>query len=155
MAIHKIQLDDFASTNYELYAIHSSLDNCRLAYFLNKKLALRLAKYSSIELNTKNGKSFFNHFWYDDVQDDVSWHLIDNKSNLETQPQTSGFFNAIAAAQYLVPEYKKADYILKIDNTDTFFDTNEIVKKLQTIEQIVLLYTIETNKLKSKNNLIF
>ena len=44
MAIHKIQINDFVSDDYELIAIHSSLEDYKLAYRLNKELGLQLQK---------------------------------------------------------------------------------------------------------------
>ncbi len=44
MAIHKIQINDFISDDYELIAIHSSLEDFKLAYCLNKELAIAVSK---------------------------------------------------------------------------------------------------------------
>ena len=49
MAIHKLQIDEFDDIDYELIAIHTSLDDYRLAYFLNQKLPILLGK-SKIEI---------------------------------------------------------------------------------------------------------
>ena len=40
MAIHKLHIDEFDEVDYELIAIHTSLEDYRLAYFLNKKLPI-------------------------------------------------------------------------------------------------------------------
>ncbi|MPT36827.1 MAG: IPExxxVDY family protein, partial [Flavobacterium sp.] len=36
MAIHKLLINDFISEDYELIAIHSTLEDYRLAYFINQ-----------------------------------------------------------------------------------------------------------------------
>ncbi len=44
MAIHKILIDDLLSSDYELIAIHSNLEDYRLAYLINKVLEIKLTK---------------------------------------------------------------------------------------------------------------
>lgn len=157
MAVHKIQINEFLDVDYELIAIHSSIEDYRLAYFLNQALAIQLYKNRvSIELRTKNGKSCFEHFMYDDEKNDVCWHLVANKSEIDvTVNNTVGFFENITSASYLVPEFKTADYILKIENVDTVFNLEKTITQIKQIPFIPLVYTIEQDKLKSKNNLIF
>ena len=90
MAIHKIQINEFLDIDYELIAIHSSVEDYRLAFFLNKMLGLQLYKNNlAVELRTKNGKSCFEHFIYDDEKNDVCWHLISNKSELKIKENSS------------------------------------------------------------------
>ncbi|NJM80742.1 MAG: IPExxxVDY family protein [Flavobacterium sp.] len=60
MAIHKIQINDFISIDYELIALHATIEDYRLAYHINKALQIQLSKNStSIEIETKKWKSFF------------------------------------------------------------------------------------------------
>ena len=42
MAIHKLLIDDFVTVDYKLIAIHSSLEDYRLAFFMNRELAVLL-----------------------------------------------------------------------------------------------------------------
>lgn len=157
MAIHKIQIAEFLDFDYELIAIHSSVEDYRLAYFLNKELGIRLSKNRlDIELQTKNGKSSFEHFIYDDEKNDVCWHLVANKSEVDlSAKQNIGLFENITSASCLIPEFKTADYILKIENVDTVFDIENVVTIIKKIPFISLVYNIEQDKIKSKNNLIF
>lgn len=157
MAVHKILIDDFNSTNYELIGIHSSAEDFRLAYFLNKELELHFEKQShNIELKTKTGKSNFSHFIYENEQDDICWHLVSNKSEETFQPEEQyGIFDSVSTTYYLIPEFKKIDFLLKIENVDHTFDIESIKQTISIIPLISMLYTIDQNKLKSKNNLIF
>lgn len=157
MAIHKLQLDDFFCADYELIAIHSVLEDYRLAYFINQEVQLQLKKCKpSVEMNTKEGKYSFEHFSFEDKKTDRFWHLVSNKSqtNVATE-NTNGLFENIEATAYLLPEFKKADYFLKIENIDYNFNAEDTIKKISNITQVSLLYTIEPEKLKSKNNIIF
>jgi hypothetical protein len=44
MATHKLDLGDFDEVDYYLIAIHTSLEDYRLAYFINQKLPINLSK---------------------------------------------------------------------------------------------------------------
>ena len=44
MAIHRLDLDEFDEIDYYLMAIHTSLEDYRLAYFINKNLPINLSK---------------------------------------------------------------------------------------------------------------
>ncbi|MFD2892099.1 IPExxxVDY family protein [Flavobacterium chuncheonense] len=157
MAIHKIQINDFISIDYELIAIHTSLEDNRLAYFLNQLLAIQLTKNNvNLEIKSKEGKSSFTHFCYEDVKLDIVWNLIENKTSIISFPSSgNGFFESIAMTSFVLPEFKKADFILKIENTESDFQIQNTIDTISKIKQVSLVYSIDQNKLKSKNNLIF
>jgi len=157
MAIHKIQINDFISVNYDLVAIHCSTEDYRLAYFLNSALNIQLKKSrSDIELKNKEGKSLFSHFFYEDEKQDVFWDLIENKSRTENFiKNTLGIFDTIETRSYLLPELKKADFILKIENLDNPIENSKIIQKISAVNQVSTAYNIDITFLKSKNNLIF
>jgi hypothetical protein len=48
---------------------------------------------------------------------------------------------------------KKVDYFLKIENSDA--EINEIIASMNTISKIATVYSVNSNNIKSKNNLIF
>ncbi len=56
---------------------------------------------------------------------------------------------------YLLPEYKKVDYFLKIENAADSLDVSEITTQIKNIERITTVYTVDVENIKSKNNLIF
>lgn len=155
MAVHKLQINEFINLDYELIAIRTDLEDYKLAFWLNKILDLQLKNDLNIELQTKKGKSVFSHFFFEDTQQDLFWHLISNKSQVDTVVQNIGFFNNIETVEYLLPEVKTADFILKIENTDTFFNSTLISNEIKKIQGVITPYIIKQTKLKSKNNLIF
>ena len=61
----------------------------------------------------------------------------------------------VSTTIHLLPEFKKVDFFLKIDNSDEAVDFSEIQQQLNSIESIAAIYAVDTNKIKSKNNLIF
>jgi hypothetical protein len=85
---------------------------------------------------------------------------VQNKSEIANITQASGDLfagldNEIATTVYLLPEFKKVDYLLKIGNLDDDLDVEAIVRKISDIEWVSLAYCIDKDKLKSKHNLIF
>jgi hypothetical protein len=90
---------------------------------------------------------------------DERWTLIENKDELlQINPNSSGDLfsekkEKITANVYLLPEMKKVNYFLKIENTT--LKLNEIVSALNSIKQISTSYKVEDEQIKSKNNLIF
>jgi hypothetical protein len=157
MAIHKIQINDFISDDYELIAIHSTLEDYKLAFLLNSVLGTQLKKNNSnIEIAIPEGKSSFSNFLFDDEKNDVVWSLIENKTTILTsKKKASQLFDNVEITVFLIPEFKKADYLLKIENIDYDFDEEEMIEKILSIKNITTVYTIDTTNLKSKNNLIF
>lgn len=162
MAVHKLSLDEFDEIDYNLIAIHTSLDDYRLAYFINQKLPINLAKSEDeVHINVKEGETMFSRFYFYDEENTVSWNLVQNKNEVvpdnsfQAQDLFSNTEEGISAKAYLLPELKKADYFLKIDNTDDSIDVNTIKTILNTIDNITAVYTVETKQIKSKNNLIF
>ena len=55
----------------------------------------------------------------------------------------------------MLPEFKKVEYFLKVQNCDDNINVHEILNTLNTIDNIATTYVVDTNKIKSKNNLIF
>ena len=163
MAIHKLDLGEFDEIDYHLIAIHTSLEDYRLAYFINQKLPINLGKNKNeIQINIKEGETKFSRFYYHEVEKGISWNLIQNKNEVIQQKndtiQNNLFSNInmeVSTKVYLLPEFKKADYFLKIENLEDDLNVTHIQALLNTIDNISTAYTIETNKIKSKNNLIF
>ncbi len=160
MAIHKLYIDEFDEIDYELIAIHTSLDDYRLAYYINQNLPVLLQRSKEeIEISIKEGTTHFSRYIFEDNQRDIQWNLIQNKNEVAFQKNdnTQNLFGNnsldIATKVYLLPEFKKVDYFLKIENAEqsASFITNTINK----IERVSTVYNIDSRKVKSKNNLIF
>lgn len=63
MTVRKLSLSEFDAIDYELIAIHTSLEDYRLAYFINQKLPILLCKsIDFLEFKTANGAAFFLNF---------------------------------------------------------------------------------------------
>ena len=157
MAIHRLHIDDFEEIDYELIAIHTSLEDYRLAYFLNQQLPILLSRSKAeIQISNKQGTTSFSRFIYEDSDSDSFWSLIQNRNVISSSDDESAdlFLNMqFASNVYLLPEFKKADYFLKIENSEK--SAEAIIDELLSIKQIAALYSVDISKLKNKNNLIF
>ena len=161
MAIHKLDLDEFDEIDYHLIAIHTTLEDYRLAYFINQHLPVNLSKSNEeILISIKEGETQFSRFYFDDEDNFVSWNLIQNKNEVIGQNEIinqdlfSNSSQVVATKVYLLPELKKVDYFLKIESDDDL-ELAGIVKKLKSIKSLSTVYVVETETIKSKNNLIF
>lgn len=162
MAIHRLDLEELNEHDYLLMAIHTSLEDYRLAYFMNQKLPINLRKSKNeIHAQTREGQANFSRYDYYDAEKVVTWNLIHNKSEIisvNTNDVHNLFSNEIIGVSttiHLLPEFKKVDFFLKIDDSEETIDFLEMQQRLNSIESIVAVYAVDTNKIKSKNNLIF
>lgn len=162
MAIHKLDLSEFDEIDYFLIAIHTPLEDYRLAFFINQKLPVNLGKSKNeIQININEGETNFSRFYHYDTEKAISWNLIQNKSGVVNQNKNNNqnlFSNTtleVLTKVYLLPEFKKVDYFLKIEQSEEIINILKIQRLLNSIESISTVYTIDTNKIKSKNNLIF
>lgn len=159
MALHKLLVDDFEENSYSLLAIHCTIEDYRIAYLLNTHLNLNL-KRNSQDLDFEYIVSSYSIFEWEDENQDITWSLVSNICKKEEESLTSSgsLFNAsqkITRTHYLIPELKKVNYLLKIDNDGRFINEKLILNKIQEIPHVVAVYTVEASALKSKDNLIF
>jgi hypothetical protein len=161
MYVHKLHIGDFDEIDYQLIAIHSPLEDYRLAYYINKNLPINLKKSTcNIHISNKEGETQFTRFIFEDDKD-IVWNFIQNQNEATVTPENNnqGLFaessNEFAPKIYLIPEFKKVDYFLKIENDQVAIDVPNIINSLKKIDRVSTVYAVEVEKIKSKNNLIF
>ena len=152
-AIYKIN-DDFYDESFILIALHTTLDDYALVYGLNQSLKAKFVRARK-DFNLAENKSFPIFEW-DDEFHDIYWVLVANHgSEHELIPNNDLFQNeTISNKPRLIREYKDVDYLLKIE-TEKEYDTSLLIKNILMMPRIMAAYEISTEKLKSKNNLIF
>ncbi|SHF96666.1 hypothetical protein SAMN05444372_101366 [Flavobacterium micromati] len=162
MVLRKLSLGEFDEIDYNLIAIHTSLEDYRLAYFLNQRLGINLSKSANeIQISVKEGETNFSRFSYTVKETNIRWNLIQNNSEVmypHNGEKLNLFFNVpmqMATKVFLLPEFKKVDYFLKIENNDEISSTTETLILINSIESISTVYIVDAKKIKSKNNLIF
>lgn len=158
----KLSIEEFEEDDFFIIAIHTPLEDYRLAYFLNLNLEIFLSKNKNdIESQVKEGKTSFARFTFEDKEKFIKWDLVQNKNeieiveNINKQDLFSGFKNKFSASAFLLPEYKKVDYFLKIENAEKEIEIDTIVSKINSVESVKMVYAIDSENIKSKNNLIF
>lgn len=161
MATQKIYIHEFEESDYEVIAIHTTLEDSRLAYHINRQLEVLLARTKEeLQIQVKDGLTGLSRFEFYDENQFITWNLVQNKSEINsvttvTSDLFAGIDHGMAAKVYLLPEFKKVDYLLKIENLEANLDLDTVVRKISDIEWVSLAYCIDKDKLKSKNNLIF
>jgi len=151
MQVFTFDLED----DYLLIGIHSTEEDYRLAYLINKHLNTKFVRYKD-NLDFKDSAVEFPLFEYKDEKTYLNYYLINNKSlQVVNEQYKDGLFGGnYSTTSYLLPEKKKVDFLLKIEGCAPEFIL-EMVNKLNKLDQIITSYQIETNTLKSKYNLIF
>ena len=152
MSIHKLSSSDFES-DYTLIAIHSQSEPFKLAYEINLKLNTKLKK-SSFDISFKNKVSVFDLYKHESEIYNTKLYLISNKS-IEKKNQTKNklLFNDYSISSFLIPELKKAEFLMKIEGGG--FNIDSLLIKLNKIDSVVSCYRASINNVKSKYNLIF
>ena len=161
MPAHKLVLDEVFEQPYKLIAIHSSVEDYKLAYLLNKHLNLRLARSpKDIDLHMENDHVLFAHFFYEDQQKYCSYHLVSNITRRETMSgsgEDSLLFGEHLAVKksYLLPEFKQVDFLVKIEDEMDTVSEKLVISRILEIQQVSTAYAIDFDRIKTKENLIF
>jgi hypothetical protein len=99
----------------------------------------------------------FDFYEFNDEKNQSLWNLVGNKAFVENKTglknNESMFFESKNNRIFLLPEYKKVDYFLKIENSVSV--TKNLILKMNDIPQIITTFAVDVVSLKSKNNLIF
>lgn len=152
MQIHSLEINDFLDSYYTLIGVHTTLEDYQLAFLLNKHLKAQF-KRASYDLDFENNDSFYSVYEYTNKKLDIDWFLISNI--YKTAVQSTGLFSESETKAYLIPEKKRVDYFLKIEGDIDYEQVVKSVEKINQIPQVITSYQIETDKLKSKEFLIF
>lgn len=142
MAKNKLQVTyDF---DFLLLALNASVKPYKLAWSLNKDLGLNLVKSENIEIgfNEQKSLSIQNFIDSDEFQ---TVRLLRNRAE-----DLNGAFNA-----FLLPELKNFDYFLLLENETNTFNENAFISEIKQIPFVQFITRIDTQSLKSKDNLIF
>ena len=162
MAHHRLILEDDTNEQYTLLAIHCSEDPYKLAFMLNKNLAIQLKRKSiDLDFSNKGLEVTFPIFDYKNKLNHSFFHLVANKcfSRSAKVHSSGGLFEDIESEKtittYLLPEFKTVDFILKIQDDYENVSIRNLITMIGEIEQVISVYKIEDHKIKSKRNLIF
>ena len=154
---HKLNLNQFPE-NYHLIAIHSDLDEFRLAFFLNKKLNIGLKRKNNDIYFSEQNANYSSYEFLDDAKY-LKWIFFSNKSLVsEKSPdQDLSLFSKGSTAlneMNLLSQQKSVDYFLIIENIANKTYIDKVLKKISEISGVITSF-LSDNKLENKENLIF
>ena len=161
MGMHKLVLEDTIGYDFDLIALHCSLEEYQLAFLLNKHLNLRLYRAAEdLSVSFKALCAYFPIYHYEDKQRCLFYDLISNrnKSKLENIQAPDDLFGNMITTEInvrLIPELKNVDFLLKITEEGCVFSKTNTLAVLNNIPQIVTAYAIDVEELKTTENLIF
>ena len=154
---HKLNLNQFPE-NYHLIAIHSDLDEFRLAFFLNKKLNIVLKRKKNDIYFADQDANYSSYEFLDETKY-LKWIFFSNKSLVseKTSDKNIGLFNQDNLVQNefrLLSQQKSVDYFLIVENIANKTYIEKVLKKISEIRGVITSF-ISNNKLENKENLIF
>ena len=152
MAKHVLSLE-LGDEPLTIIAVHSGEDDYRLVYWLNKILNLRLQREAQ-DLEFAN-RIFAPWYVFENELEFTRFVLLPNKIEGDTADQGIDLFSGgFKQVYYVLPEFKKANYLLKIEGASDI-DLTEILNKLKDLPEIVMAYALNSQQIKSRTNLIF
>jgi hypothetical protein len=159
MSAYKLIYEDLEEDDVKWLAIHSTLLNFRMAYFLNQNLQTQFKLIKKEEkLIRKDANHTFTHFEFYDKKLDKFWKLIQNKLVVDDDSiEKMGMFGleSISSTFYVIPEFKKVDFILKIENLNNSNEVTALIQKISNIPYINSVYLLPQKIINTKNNLLY
>jgi len=159
MLSHKLVLDD-VEDSYHLLAIHSSLEEFKMAFLLNTNLQLSLRRAAvDVDFNHGEIQALYPLYSFKETAKYRTYYLFKNKFKGSVKKVVSSgslFVEEEISTQltYLIPEYKKVDYFLKIEDDLEEEHIQDLLNMISRIPRVITTYIVDVNQLKSKNNLI-
>ena len=154
---HKLNLNQFPQ-NFHLIAIHSDLDEFRLAYFLNEKLNISLIRRNN-DIYLAENNAYYPSYEFLDETKYLKWIFFSNKSlvfELPNSDETSLFSSKSLVKNEisLLSNQKQVDYFLIVENIANKLYLEKVLKKISEISGVITSF-MSDNKLENKENLIF
>ena len=156
MQIHALELDDFSEEKYSLIGIHSTLEDYKLAYLLNKNLNTRFYKAKEdLEFVREKKKASFSIYNYENKVENNDWFLVENIFREKPKLEESQILLFPEIETHLISEKRNINYFIKISDDITANLMSTIIEQISKIDQVDKAYSIDKNTLKSKDFLIF
>lgn len=154
-----LELEEEMLSSFSLIAIHTNLLSSQLAYLINQELRYRLVRDAEdLSFSKQNRQFCYLKFTYEDEANHNYISLIGNKNIPSTSKELLVpvlLSDIVEEVNFLIPEYKKVDYFLKIESDDNSVSLQDIIKKIGAIAHVHMVYELDHTDLKSINNLIF
>lgn len=134
----KVTLDLGEEYPYDIFGISASTSDYRLCWNLNKMLRTGFKRVEPITVYNKQGdRIHHNYYVFENENLQVKYRFIENKRG----------------SSRFLPEVTQADYLLIIDQSPAV-DAEEIQKMMMEIRQVLLVFQVDIDQLKQKQNLL-
>ncbi|MEX2350689.1 MAG: IPExxxVDY family protein [Flavobacteriaceae bacterium] len=156
----RYSLDSDCEEEFLLYALHCNIEEHKLAFLINKNLGIKLKRRErDLDFFSKEGSITYPIFEFIDPQKEDTYYLVNNicKTAIETTTSAGSLFQTSVneKTHYLIPEYRKADYLLKVTSDEIISFESFLLPKLVKLPFMVTAYAVDHAKLKSRTNLNF
>jgi hypothetical protein len=159
MAVHRLHLEE-EDDDFALFAIHCGEAPFKMAFLMNQSLRWQLKRQREDALVIRSGiHQQFPKFRFVSRHNHVDHLLLTNVDYSEqTAPEQSlGLFDTFTGSStstsYLMPEFKKVDYLLKIESALTKDEEKQLIRQIKSIKEVVSTYAIPHQKIKNTNPL--
>lgn len=125
--------------DFSLIGISCHSKDYRLCWELNKLFFIDMIRNADLEINKKDKISAFSFYEFIDDANYLEYYLISNRGN-------SG---------YIIPEQKYMDFFLMIKGNISDNHTKECIAQINSLSLVLTSFSLDPNKLKSKQNLLF
>jgi hypothetical protein len=130
--------------DFDLYGIISLTRAYKLAWLINQHLGVHLVKEDDIHFSfLNNEKLVISNYLFE--TEHAQFRLLKNKSEERTSDKMG----------FLIPELNKFDYLIMKNGIIGDYSDSELINKIQKIKEIQYIVSLDIEKLKSKENLIF
>jgi hypothetical protein len=124
-----------------VYGLVTALKDYKLAWKINQVFKIELIRQPELRISFVNGPDIaVTNYEY--RTETICFRLLRNR----------GLDDKV---NFLIPELSRFDYFIMVSDQDTFMDEVSLLSNLQTIDGIDYALSIDTDKLKSKDNFIF
>lgn len=122
-----------------MYGIVSQEKPHRLAWFINKFNPFNFSRVDDYQITIQDKTCAFAQFVFMHEENHTTYTLLANKEE----------------SNFLLPEVRNYDYLMVITGATDFFEEQPLKELFKQIPVVQIVYEIETEKLKSKSNLIY
>ena len=155
---HILNFEDDYLNDYHAIAIHSIIEDYRLAFHLNKNLSLFLERHENNQVFFESiEKNHLRHFYsFHDTKEFIEYYLIENKHIIKSNNENIGLFSNLTneTETFFSKAYKKTDYFIILKGEDIAYKVLEVLNTLKKINLITSAYPTVLEKLKTNNYLL-
>lgn len=138
-AIKKFELDIAYVFDFLLFGIVSQEKAYRLAWYINKTFPYDFVREDDYEIELSGRACSFQKFVFTHEENHTTYYLLANKDE----------------GAVLMPELRNFDFLLTVNGALEFFDEERLKQDFTRMQGVQLIYNIETDSLRSKQNLVY